>query len=55
MCLVDILARKFRLARLFCNDRSQMGEAQQPYNNRGLHHVFGRHLGEEISIGTPFL
>jgi len=32
-----------------------MREAQQPYNNRGLHHVFGRHLGEESSIGTPFL
>ena len=32
-----------------------MGEAQQPYNNRGLYHVFGRHLGEESSIGTPFL
>jgi hypothetical protein len=37
------------------NDKRQMGEAQQPYNNRGLHHVFGRHLGEEISIGTPSL
>jgi len=32
-----------------------MGEAQQPYNNRGFHHLFDRHLGEEISIFTPFL
>jgi hypothetical protein len=33
MCLVDILARKFRLARLFWNYRSQMGEVEQPYNH----------------------
>ena len=39
MCLVDILTRKFRLARLFWNDRSQMGEVEQPYNNGGLQHV----------------
>ena len=39
MCLVDILARKFRLARLFWNYRSQMGEVEQPYNNEGLQHV----------------
>jgi hypothetical protein len=28
MCLVDILARKFRLARLLWNDRSQMEDAE---------------------------
>ena len=39
MCLVDILTRNFRLARLFWNDISQMGEVEQPYNNGGLQHV----------------